>query len=81
MKLNIKKYENRKLYNKNIGGYVTINQIESLIKTNNNVQLQVSQHNTNEDLTREVIASIIARQVLSSEQDNDFFIDIIKGGF
>ena len=50
---NIKKYENRKLYNTETSKYITLKDIKSYLSKGE--QVEVLEHKTNKNVTREVL--------------------------
>lgn len=61
----IVKYKNRKLYDKASSGYVTLNELTSLIKSGES--LKVVDNHTKLDITKKVYSTILANEVLSNE--------------
>lgn len=61
-RIEIRKYKNRKLYNKNTSAYVTINDIKSLIRAGKNVV--VVDHATKNEVT----ADILLQAIFEAEQ-------------
>lgn len=56
----IKRYPNRRYYARHLSKYVSLTDIEQLVSTGHDVQIQDSQ--TNDDLTRSVLTQIIMEQ-------------------
>ncbi len=62
----IKKYGNRRLYNMQTSSYVTLDDLTILVK--DNVQFEVRDAKTGQDLTRQVLMQIILEQETTGTQ-------------
>lgn len=63
---NVVKYQNRKLYDKTISKYITLKQIVSYIK--NNEEVQITDAKSKEDITTKVLEQAITLLNASKEE-------------
>lgn len=64
-KIDIKKYPNRRLYNTETSGYITIKDVAELIKAGH--QVQVTDVTTGEDMTAMVLTQIVMEKAKKNE--------------
>ena len=64
-KIDIKKYPNRRLYNTETSGYITIKDVAELIKSGH--QVQVTDVTTGEDMTAMVLTQIVMDKAKNNE--------------
>lgn len=75
----IKRYANRKLYNMDSKKYVTLEDIETMIKEGNNVQ--IVDNTSGEDITASTLSMIIAERAKKQQcYSPSLFVQIIRTG-
>jgi polyhydroxyalkanoate synthesis regulator protein len=73
--IEIVKYKNRKLYDKNLKKFVTIENLENYLNTN----FKVTNAETNEDITYSTLISILSNKLKkSSKKEPDMIKDFIE---
>lgn len=78
MQLVIKKYKNRKLYNPEISSYVTLSDIEKLVKERSDLKV-INEHGV--DITGETLLQAIASNAKNSSNVDLLKRFIISGSF
>lgn len=80
MKILIKRYPNRKLYNTNEKQYISLGQIAGLIRAGG--EIQVIQHATGEDITALILSQIIMKSERNSRGSlsRSVLLDLIQSG-
>lgn len=71
------KYENRKLYDKDLKGYISLQELENYAI--NNITFSVIKHKTQEDITNETLVRVLANKLnKSSNKSTDSLITLIQ---
>jgi polyhydroxyalkanoate synthesis repressor PhaR len=71
----IKKYSNRRLYDTQTSTYITLDDVRNMVKQN--IEFEVRDAKTNEDLTRQILTQIIFEQELNGK-DSMMPINFLK---
>jgi len=67
---NIKRYNNRKLYDTEKGGYVTLNDIITMVRSG--IEIKVKHHKTNVDCTDDVLRQSYCRLLYLNRDSINF---------
>jgi polyhydroxyalkanoate synthesis repressor PhaR len=74
-KILIKKYSNRRLYDTQTSTYITLDDVRNMVKQN--IEFEVRDAKTNDDLTRQILTQIIFEQELNGK-DSMMPINFLK---
>lgn len=73
----IVKYSNRKLYDKEVKGYITLHELENYVT--NSITFSVIEHKTKKDVTSEELVKVLANKLSkSSNKSTESLITLIQ---